>query len=59
MKYDPAILPPGIYPIDVHIAIALQWLFEFELHLEWQIERILNGYANSIFAITKDLMQQA
>lgn len=59
MKYDPASLPPRIYPIDVHIAIALQWLFEFELHFEWQIEWILNGYANSKFAITKDLMQQA
>lgn len=38
MKYDPVILTPGIYLTDVHIAIAVQWLFEFELHFERQIE---------------------
>lgn len=36
-KYDPAILPPGIYPMDIHIAVAVQWLLDFELHFEWQI----------------------
>lgn len=24
--------------MDIHVAVAVQWPFEFELHFEWQIE---------------------
>lgn len=37
-KYDPVILPPEIYPVDIHVAVAVQWLLEFELHFKWQIK---------------------